>query len=391
MSTSVHGKRFGELCHEVARDKTRLAIGAIGNGDKPEQETRVRSMIALLTAASLVALGFISRASAADTLAPLASPWDKPIALDTSFAGHCPVLPPLPQSLILTGYYTDKNHSVVDPERMQRYKHATKTLYGAARAITKRADQYQQTGQAFSAACALKDLTVFVGSKSLTNAMTGNQARYVQGWMLGALSIAWLKIRTAPEITPASQKLITDWLASVAVQNMHYYDQRPKAQDARNNHRYWAGLAVTAAGIAANRRDLFDWGVESSRIGIRQITADGTLPLEMDRRARALHYHLFAAAPLVINAELAAENGVDLYRENDQAIARLVHRTVAGISNPAPFAQKAGVPQEPIALTASTLGWLIPFERRFPDPTLKAIADRIPRKPVLYLGGLPPG
>ncbi|MFK5047780.1 alginate lyase family protein, partial [Klebsiella pneumoniae] len=76
------------------------------------------------------------------------------------------------------------------------------------------------------------------------------------------------------------------------------YNQ-PKRADNFNNHAYWAGLAVTAAGVAANDRDLFDWGIGKYHLGAGQVTAQGTLPLEMARRGKALHYHLFALTPLV--------------------------------------------------------------------------------------------
>jgi len=54
--------------------------------------------------------------------------------------------------------------------------------------------------------------------------------------------------------------------------------------------------------------------VTTYKDGIDEIAADGTLPLEMGRGQRALHYHLFALAPLVTMAELAAANGEDRCR-----------------------------------------------------------------------------
>lgn len=241
------------------------------------------------------------------------------------------------------------------------------------------------------AACAADWLDNFAKAGALTGAMTTNQSTYVQGWMLGSFAIAWLKVRSAAAISMAERERIGTWLAAVANLNRDYYDDRGvNSTDARNNHRYWAGVAVMAAGIGANRQDLFDWGVESFRTGASQITAEGTLPLEMTRRARALHYHLFAAAPLVTMAELADANGIDLYREDNGALARLVRKAIAGIGDPGFFIRQAGVAQEPVKLDADDLAWAIPFERRFPDPQLKALLARLPTRSMLYLGGLPP-
>ncbi|THF50110.1 alginate lyase family protein [Allorhizobium terrae] len=330
------------------------------------------------------------QASAAEQAKALASPWDGSIAQTTVSNRPCAALPALSQGVTASGYYTDKNHSIIDQERLHRYKAATQSIYDTATIITRLADRYQQEGDLGAAACAAADLATLAKANSLTGTMQGNQASYVQGWVLGAFSIAWLKIRSDSQIEPRNRSTITHWLATMAMQNRRYYDQRPKAEDARNNHRYWAGLAMSAAGIAANRRDLFDWGVDSARIGLRQVTPDGSLPLEMGRRAKALHYHLFAVTPLVITAELAKANGIDLYQDNDGALKRLARFALNGITDPSPFVKAAGVAQEPITLAGGTVGWLIPYQHRFPAPEQQAMLDKMSSKTMLYFGGLPP-
>lgn len=349
-------------------------------------ERAMKSVASILWGISL----FVSsQVNAADAAKRLESPWDRQITRATSASRPCVRLPALPQSFAVTGYYIDKNHSVIDQDRLRLYKSATNTLYDTAKTITRLADQYQQ-GHFDAAICAAKDLADLAKANSLLGSMQGNQASYVQGWVLGAFAVSWLKIRSIPQIDQQNRDLITHWLAAMAVENKGYYDQRPKAEDARNNHRYWAGFAVSAAGIAANRRDLFDWGVESARIGLRQVGPDGSLPLEMGRRAKALHYHLFAVAPLVITAELAKANGIDLYQDNDGALKRLAAFSLKGISDPAPFVKAAGIAQEPVTIAGGTVGWLIPYQHRFPEPEQKAMLEKMTSKTMLYLGGLPP-
>jgi poly(beta-D-mannuronate) lyase len=53
------------------------------------------------------------------------------------------------------------------------------------------------------------------------------------------------------------------------------------------------------------------------RAGIAAIQSDGTLPLEMRRGHRALHYHLLAVSPLVYLAEFGEDNHLHLYAENN--------------------------------------------------------------------------
>ncbi|TNM60803.1 alginate lyase family protein [Aliirhizobium smilacinae] len=324
---------------------------------------------------------------------PLHSPFDQ-VPEQPSSTGYeqaCPLAPHLPADLSTTSYYDDAAHSHIDPARQRAYKQATDILQTAARKVEAMADRYRTTGSEAAAACAASWLEAFAQAGALGGKMAGNQSAYVQGWMLGGFSMAWLKIRTVETLPASARKSVPVWLSDLALKNQSYYADRETKMDGRNNHRYWSGFAVMAAGIAADRRDLFDWGIKSFRIGINQIQPDGTLPLELARRSRALHYHLFAAAPLVTMAELAAANGLDLYAERDEALPRLVKKAISGIEKPEDFAVKAGIPQERIPLQAGTIGWAAPFEHRFPDPALQALLGQLKSRSITYLGGLPPG
>jgi poly(beta-D-mannuronate) lyase len=153
---------------------------------------------------------------------------------------------------------------------------------------------------------------------------------------------------------------------------MPYYE-RPGLKSNANNHAYWAGMAIGAAGIAIRERALFDWGLVRARIAIAQIQSDGVLPLERDRRTLALHYHVFALAPLVMLAEMATVNGIRLYDEGDHAISRLANRVIGGLADPPSFAALAGVAQEIQLPPAKTdLAWAEAYASRFPDAHLAA-------------------
>jgi len=318
------------------------------------------------------------------------SPWDIPVAVQTHDAFTCPQAPELPSTIKAADYYTDAAHSIVDPVRKKAYDAGTDGLRAAMRDVINMADRYRTDGNDASARCAALFLGSFAASGALTGDTATNQAVYVQGWTLGSFAVAWLKIRSDGNIPAEERKQITTWLAAVALRNIDYYKKRDDKSDGRNNHRYWAGFTAMAAGIAADRKDLFDWGVDSFKIGARQIQPDGTMPLEMMRRSRALHYHIFAAAPLVTMAELASANGVDLYKADGNALSRLVRLVVAGIDDPSLFATKAGVTQEAMHLHADDIAWAAPFERRFPNTELAALLNKLTARSVPYLGGRPP-
>ena len=116
-----------------------------------------------------------------------------------------------------------------------------------------------------------------------------------------------------------------------------------------------------------------------------------TVPLEMKRGSRALHYHLYALAPLVLLAEFGEANGIDLYARNKGALHRLVNVSVKGIGDPSLFEKATGVKQEVWAHpSGDQIGWAPPYVRRFPDPVLKSYVDGAKSLSVYYLGGLPP-
>jgi poly(beta-D-mannuronate) lyase len=222
-----------------------------------------------------------------------------------------------------------------------------------------------------------------------TGKMSSRQAYYVQGWVIGAVAIAYLKTRESGLVTTVQQNTILPWLVEVANQTTNYYD----SSHAANNHLYWAGLEAVAVGVAADDRKLFDWGVAAYHAGINEIQPDGSMPLEMRRGQRALHYHLYALAPLVYLAEFGEDNGLQLYAERDHALAKLVHLSVQGLKNNQFFEKAAGIPQDtphgPPA--AEQISWAQIWEARFPDADIAALLAQASSMSYMYLGGLPPG
>ena len=229
--------------------------------------------------------------------------------------------------------------------------------------------------------------------KSLSGKMSSSQAYYVQGWIAGAVAIAYLKVRETGDATPAQTEAIGKWLQSVGQQTKAYYATHKKAGqgDSQNNHLYWAGVELAAIGVAANDRSDFTWAMATYDNGVDQIKPNGTLPLEMDRGSKALHYHLYALAPLVLLAEFGEANNLDLYAHANGAIHRLVNVSITGLHNPSLFEKATGVKQEvPTVPSGDQIGWAPPYAQRFPNPELTRLINAAPTLSVYYLGGLPP-
>jgi poly(beta-D-mannuronate) lyase len=225
--------------------------------------------------------------------------------------------------------------------------------------------------------------------------MSSNQAYYVQGWVIGAIAIAYLKVRDSRLIRPEQQREILPWIVKVVQQTENYYDARRQkgTGDAENNHLYWAGVEISAAGIAANNRELFDWGMAAYHAGAAQIERDGSLPLEMKRGQRALHYHLFAVAPLVYLAEFGEDNGLNLYAEHNDALKRLAELSTRGMVDNTFFVKSSGITQDTPngPPTAEQISWAKSYAARFPNPLISHLLAQAPSLSYMYLGGLPPG
>ncbi|WP_255551194.1 alginate lyase family protein [Granulicella sp. dw_53] len=327
---------------------------------------------------------------------PLRSPWDgRPVTV-TEVAYACPAIVHIAPDLVTDGFYRldDPTHSIIDPVRQEAYRQSSEGVKSVGAEIVRAADAYRTTGSKQAAQCAMNQIVTLAQEHSLAGKMSSSQAYYVQGWIAGAIAIAYLKIRETGLATPQQSEVIGAWLESIGKQTVAYYEEHNRSGHgtSQNNHLYWAGVELAAIGVAADNPSDFSWAMGTYNIGVDKIQPDGTLPLEMARGSRALHYHLYALAPLVLLAEFGEANHIDSYARANGAIHRLVNISVAGLHDPAPFAKAAKAQQEiPKTISGDQIGWAPPYVRRFPNPALEGFIKSAPSLSVFYLGGLPPG
>jgi poly(beta-D-mannuronate) lyase len=324
----------------------------------------------------------------------LRSPWDDhPVRL-SEIPYVCPQIASLPVNFVTDGFYADNDptHSIIDPVKQKAYDESSGPVKHAGNVVVAAADAFRKTGSKDAAQCVLQSLFVQAKSGALTGSMSSSQAYFVQGWVVGAEAIAYLKVEGSRKATPIQKSTILPWLQKVANETRSFYDERERKDgNAAQNHFYWAAVELAAIGIAEDNRSDFDWAMHHARAGIDAIQPDGALTEEMSRGKRALHYHLYAASPLVMLAELGLPNGTDLYLEDSGALKKLVMVSTAGLIEPTIFQQRTGIPQErPAPPTAEAIGWAEPFDRRFPDPTVSRLLHECPDHSYMYLGGLPP-
>jgi poly(beta-D-mannuronate) lyase len=325
---------------------------------------------------------------------PLRSPWDDRKVTLTHTSYSCPAIVPLSPDLTTDRYYSDAKSSVVDPDKWKAYVASSGPYKELGQRIVDAADAYQTTGSRDAVDCVLRHMDAAAKDGVFTGKMSSNQAYYVQGWVMGAIAIAYLKVRDSGLIRPEQERRILPWMVTVVHQTTNYYDSRRKqgTGDSENNHLYWAGVEAASAGIAAHDSQLFNWGIAAYHIGVAEIEPDGTLPIEMKRGRRALHYHLFALAPLVYLAELGEVNGEHLYAERNYALKKLAALSAEGIMNNHFFEQAAGVSQDTPngPPTAEQISWASIYVSRFPDQQISNLLAEAPSLSYMYLGGLPP-
>ena len=325
--------------------------------------------------------------------ADLRSPWDTQTITITDAPYICPAPPPFSKSLNVEGYYTDTHHSVVDPKKFAVLHEATEPLTNFAEWTTQAADAYRTRGSRAAADCVYALLDAAARAHAWSEDMPARRGSFEQKWLLASVSVAYLKVRSSGTGSPDQEKAIRRWLGSLVDRAIDYVDRKENDPNsgAWNNHRYWAGFAVCAAGIAIGNRDDYEWGIASYKAGVDQILPDGVLPLEMARAGRALHYHIIALAPLVMIAELAEANGLDLYSYKGGAIHRLVKLCIAGLENPRVFAISTGVAQDDVDVASGIyIGWAVPYVQRFPNAQLSAWIAKARETSFWQWGGLPP-
>ena len=323
----------------------------------------------------------------------LDSPWDLEKVTPSEIPYTCPNPPTFANTVDPGKYYIDSRNSLIEPAKKAAYDNATEPLIRFSQSVALAADAWLSKGSPQATTCVYTLLSAAAQANAWTGKMPDYSGVYSQNWLLSAVAISYLKVRGAHVGTPGQDAEIQHWFELLGQRVMDFFNAEATriGNDKENNHRYWAGLALMAEGIATDDLTAYRWGIGSYEIGIDNIQPDGSLTAEMDRGQMALHYHLYALAPLVIMAELAQANGTDLYSFDNGAIHRLVALCTAGLENPGLFAKRTGIKQiVTLPYTGGDIGWAVPYVRRYPNPQLSALLAQAPWTRYTTWGGTPP-
>jgi poly(beta-D-mannuronate) lyase len=177
--------------------------------------------------------------------------------------------------------------------------------------ITAGMNQYLATGSHTESACALAQLDGWAQARALLDydRQESSQAWYQVEWTLSSAGITDSVLVNDSTLDLIQEKRVTAWLDTAAHKDISF----EKPGDTNNNHHYWRALVATAIGVTAADDALFGFGIKAYQEAIAEIDANGAFPKEMARHENATHYQGFALQPLVLIAQLATRQGIDLY------------------------------------------------------------------------------
>lgn len=273
-------------------------------------------------------------------------------ALAQGAAAACVSPPPVVRDIDANRYYSDKHNSIVDPVLKARNEAAVRPVNDYLDGVARAANAWQRERRPADAQCALGWLQAWAEGGGMLGTMTTNQSWYTRKWTLSGLALSYARVQAAA--TPAQRQAIEAWLRRLADLTIAHSDAH---KGVRNNHYYWEGLAVTATGAVTGEARYLAWGRKMFDHAMGQIQEGGSLPLEVARAGKALSYHLYAAAPLVMVASI-----LDLQHPN---LDRLVRFSSANVVDPSTLQGMTGFAQEK---PSRMPGWIVIYDRHAKQP-----------------------
>jgi poly(beta-D-mannuronate) lyase len=288
----------------------------------------------------------------------------------------CPASPKAVRVLEFDSIYTDKTDgaSIVDPAAEAKYRADTSAIRDFENTLMVWTGIYMSNPEQnlAYAECAADWLYTWAEGEALLG-KANPQGRAVQKWTLAALSSLFIQMAEDDRISGQKVRLVKAWLNLVAQNVRNYYSKSPELTTRQNNHMYWASWAVMITGVLLDDHDMFQWALGQYKFGADQIQEDGTLPHEMARMGKAFNYHVFAAAPLVMMAETAARNNIDLYAYNNGALKRLVDRILTELETDQKYIAEKTDREQNLdgTVTPGQLAWMEPYYARFKEPRME--------------------
>lgn len=219
--------------------------------------------------------------------------------------------PPPRGKMYIPDRYLSGGHGATNPKEHD----ASQPYYKVQNEAAHGANRYLVTGDPEDAQCVLAIIDDWAQARALLDYDAANDPTPTfaeVGWTIASLALAYSIIEQEPSLDVRKKAEAVKWLHDTA-EKMVRGRHRGDAPANKNNLSYWRGLAATAVGVVSADDKLFGWGLSQYYRAIGDLRDEGSWPLEMDRKELAVHYESFALEPLVMIAELAARQDINLY------------------------------------------------------------------------------
>lgn len=257
-----------------------------------------------------------------------------------------------------------KSRDTLNDDADRRYKAAMADLSALESTTVKVVGRYLQSGAVSDLACVVGVLDTWASADALLGPAANHTGRAVRKWVLASISAAYLRLKLSPggplaEYREQEQR-IDAWFKKLGDRVVSEWPADDPLNKI-NNHYYWSAWALIATGTALNDRGLFEHGIRLYRVFESQVGNDGVLPNELNRKSRALEYHVYALGPLAMVASFAKANGYPIDISPAAPLSRLAALTFSALDNPDVLAQRAGARQETFDSDATNYSWLEPY------------------------------
>jgi poly(beta-D-mannuronate) lyase len=213
-------------------------------------------------------------------------------------------MPPMAHKIQLPGFYPEP----------KLWRQAAQPFFAFEDAVTHLAARWVVTGETRPADCLTRMLAQWAEADSFTRFSSINttpQAWYAIESSLFAAGLAYSTITDyADRHLPEKAAKIEDWLNAASREHI---SRKASGPSCCNNHFYRRALHASIIGVVTEDDELFRYGVASIYSALHEANPDGSLPRELMRGTRAVHYQNYANIYLNTTAQIIQRQGYDIY------------------------------------------------------------------------------
>jgi poly(beta-D-mannuronate) lyase len=194
----------------------------------------------------------------------------------------------------------DPTSTIMDPLLVARQAPLRRAVDKPFLHILDLADRYLAAGDRKTRSSLGRCLAANMAALNRNRSLFGSDTtveNFYRCWIVGGIALSYLKASDYLNTSPESNA-IKNWL-KISAADLQSFTEHRITIGKIENHIYWCGMAVAAVGSVNRNDEQLRFGRNILKLGTRLINNDGVLSAEITRGPKTLHYHAFAAQPLL--------------------------------------------------------------------------------------------